>query len=113
MLFRPKQSPVYGNFWSKEDCHAATPSLAGGAREEQEQRLAMTYIYEMYGSESFFANLENDRVSFRKRGIAPFRKRGTASFRKRGIASFRKRGIASFRKRGMEKRIMKKGISLS
>jgi hypothetical protein len=22
----------YGNFWSKEDCHAATPALAGGAR---------------------------------------------------------------------------------
>jgi hypothetical protein len=32
----------YGNFWSKEDCHAATPALAGGAREEQERRLAMT-----------------------------------------------------------------------
>jgi hypothetical protein len=37
----------YGNFWSKEDCRAATPALAGGAREEQERRLAMTKIYEM------------------------------------------------------------------
>jgi hypothetical protein len=27
------------------DCHAATPALAGGAREELEQRLAKTSIY--------------------------------------------------------------------
>jgi hypothetical protein len=41
----------YGNFWSKEDCRAATPALAGGARDKQERRLAMTQIYEMYGRE--------------------------------------------------------------
>jgi hypothetical protein len=38
--FVPKQSPVLREFWSKADCHAATPALAGGAREEQERRLA-------------------------------------------------------------------------
>jgi len=32
----------YGNIWSKEVCHAATPALAGDAREEQERRLVMT-----------------------------------------------------------------------
>ena len=32
----------YGTFWSKGGCRAATPALAGGAREKQEQRLATT-----------------------------------------------------------------------
>ncbi len=49
---QPEAIPCFmGYFNSKEDCHAATPSLAGGAREEQERRLAMTSICEMYGRE--------------------------------------------------------------
>jgi len=43
----------YGNFWSKEDCHAAN---------EQERRLAMTEIYEMYGRE-LFSSLNLSQVS--------------------------------------------------
>jgi len=39
--------PKYSSYKSKEDCHTATPALAGGAREEQERRLAMTSIYGM------------------------------------------------------------------
>jgi hypothetical protein len=54
----------YGNCWSKEDCHAATPALAGGAREEQERRLTMTKIYEMYGREISYKKIASVSLLF-------------------------------------------------
>jgi len=71
----------YRNCWSKEDCHAATPALAGGAKAGQERRLAMTPMSHLHlrtvqvlRGGLCRSNLMSQEDCFGQRASAPSRK---------------------------------------